>query len=191
MRKFLIYAAVAGATAIGGVGGAFATSAGTAVSPQHQAISKLQMAERAAMNMRAGVQRQQLMSAIHRAEVSVRTSSARNVRASKGNACPPQSQGGRQGITVPPCGIDHNGILPVCPPKSKNGGNAPPCGHPSSPPPAAPCGPQDQGGSAATGPLTGPIYGIGVQISDGGGAPIGDLVQSVACAVFNLTGGNL
>lgn len=80
-----------------------------------------------------------------------------------------------------------------CPPSSQNPGGNPACGkdhHGSTPPPPA-CGPADQGGSAATGPVSSQVYGIGEQISNNGGAPLGDAVQSIACAVSNLTGGQL
>ena len=112
-------------------------------------------------------------------------------------ACPPQSQGGRHGITDPPCGLP-KGELPVCPPQAPNSGNTPPCGNGDGQGPGggddgdgggtSTCGPADQGGTAPTGPITNPVYALGKAISDNGGAPLGDAVQSLSCAVNELTG---
>jgi hypothetical protein len=69
----------------------------------------------------------------------------------------------------------------ACPPTSKNPGGSPACGkdhHGSTPPPA--CGPADMGGSPATGPVSGVLYGAGKSV----GGPVGDAVQQIACALF-------
>jgi len=49
--------------------------------------------------------------------------------------------------------------------------------------PAA-CGPASAGGTPATGPISGPLYDIGAEISANGGEPVGDAVQQIACVVF-------
>jgi hypothetical protein len=129
------------------------------------------------------------LAALQRAETAVVAQRADNGQA-KGKPtsppppCPPNSPnaGG-----VQPCGVVAHII---CPTHSPNAGNHPPCGRPSpkptttTAPPAAACGPADAGGTPATGPISGILYGIGLQISNGGGAPLGDAVQSIACAVF-------
>jgi hypothetical protein len=96
----------------------------------------------------------------------------------------------------------------ACPDQSKNPGGTPPnCGHPGGgnsgggggggnscgkghnphcqPPPGAPaCGPASSGGSAATGPVSGPVYGLGTALSGGGApTPLADAVQEIACAL--------
>jgi hypothetical protein len=110
--------------------------------------------------------------------------------------CPPQSQGGRHGVTSRPCGKP-SGALPICPSPSPNGGNPPPCGLGQGQGPgggngggggSSVCGPADQGGIAPTGPLSSAVYALGEQVSEAGGAPLGDAVQSVACGVNELTG---
>jgi hypothetical protein len=98
---------------------------------------------------------------------------------------------GRPTSPPPPCpshapnagGIQPCGVVAhlICPSHSPNAGNHPPCGKPT-PPPA--CGPADTGGTAATGLLSGPLYSIGEQISAAGGAPLGDAIQTIACAIF-------
>ena len=100
---------------------------------------------------------------------------------------PPPNGGGSQ-----PCGVDHhgggngggNGGCPSAPPF---GATAPPCGKdhnsppvPPPPPGTAACGPADQGGSPATGPISGPLYQVGAGL----GGPVGDTVEGAACAVF-------
>jgi hypothetical protein len=77
-----------------------------------------------------------------------------------------------------------------CPGNSKNPGGSPPCGKDhhgggggNGGGGNAACGPADQGGTAATGIVTGPVYGVGKGISGAGGAPLGDPVQTIACAL--------
>jgi hypothetical protein len=53
-------------------------------------------------------------------------------------------------------------------------------------PKAKECGPESSGGSAPTGQLSGPVYGIGHDINEGGGAPLGDVVQTVACIAASV-----
>ena len=180
MRKFVVMASLVATTLGAGVGGAFA------VSPSH------------ATRVNSATLQAQAASMMHSVRVAAAHWQVAHAQTAKTDAnsshpsCPPTSIGGRNGITQPPCGVDHNNITPKCPPGSPNAGNPPPCGQPSpppsSPPPAPPCGPSSQGGSPATGPLTGPLYNLGSAINDNGGAPLGDVVQTVACAVFNLTG---
>lgn len=96
-----------------------------------------------------------------------------------------------------PCG--HGPGFPVpppCPSAAPNAGGLPPCGHPSpsaSPTPSpsgsatpAACGPADQGGTAANGIISGPLYGVGLGISNANAqlAPLGDAVQTIACAIY-------
>ncbi|HET7309816.1 MAG TPA: hypothetical protein VFJ17_00660 [Mycobacteriales bacterium] len=197
MRKAATYAAVATLTvgsAIGALAAAPSASTGNATTALHQRI--------VAMESRALAQHDtQLAAALARADASLasraHTGSTHGNR--HGNACPPQSQGGRHGVTDPPCGVP-SGALPICPSPSPQAGNTPPCGNGQGQGPGggsggggggggtATCGPADAGGTAPAGPVTNPLYQIGEQISSNGGAPLGDAVQSLACAVNGLTG---
>jgi hypothetical protein len=87
----------------------------------------------------------------------------------------------------PACGVDHNQPPPACnkPNAAKNNPNCPP---PQPPPPPAECGVASEGGTAAQGPISSIVYEIGAQISAGGGAPLGDLIQQVACALDDSLG---
>lgn len=81
---------------------------------------------------------------------------------------------------TPACGVDHNAVPnPGC--GNGQGSHGTKC--PPPPPPAAACGPADQGGTAADGPVSSIVYQVGKAISDGGGAPLGDAVQQIACAL--------
>ncbi|HEU5035111.1 MAG TPA: hypothetical protein VFT62_10195 [Mycobacteriales bacterium] len=168
MKKPAIYLAAAALTLGTGVAGAVAAthSATSPTASLHNRIATLEAHAAAAHQTK-------LVAALQKMDASMQ-------RANMSKADRPQPQSS-----------------PTCPPSSKNPGNPPACGKdhngstPPSPPAPAACGPQDQGGSAATGPVSSQVYGIGVQISNGGGAPLGDAVQSIACAVDNLTGGQL
>lgn len=95
---------------------------------------------------------------------------------------------------------------PRCPSSAPRGGSPQPCGQANghskptptptatasaSPRPTATgtatpasCGPASAGGTPAAGPISGPLYEIGAEISANGGEPIGDAVQEIACAVY-------
>lgn len=207
MRKAATYAAVATLTvgsAIGALAAApNASNAHTAAS-LHQRIATMESRALAAHDTR-------LATALARADGALaapqHSGAANRSDNNKGNgngngkACPPQSQGGRHGVTDPPCGLP-SGALPVCPSQSPQPGSTPPCGNGQGQGPGgggsgggggggggtSTCGPADAGGTAPAGPVTNPLYQIGEQISANGGAPLGDAVQSIACAVNGATG---
>lgn len=181
---------VVGSTAVVAIAGIGIATASTGASKvdsttdmRARVISQLQALEiRAAANPAAEAALQHAVTAL-RSEPA-----AQGKPASPPPPCPSSAPnaGGIQ-----PCGVVNH---IVCPSKSPNAGNHPPCGQPSPkptgnpPPPPAACGPADQGGTAATGPISGPLYDIGGQVTANGGAPLGDLVQTIACAVFTNLG---
>jgi hypothetical protein len=52
-----------------------------------------------------------------------------------------------------------------------------------TPNPPVGCGPESEGGRPAQGDVSGPLYAIGAEISGQGGGPVGDLIQTIACAI--------
>ena len=75
-----------------------------------------------------------------------------------------------------------------CPERSHNPGGIPPnCGQAPVEDPDPDPDPDPEGCPPA-GDITGVLVGIGQEINANGGAPLGDVVIEVACAVFDLTG---
>ena len=204
MKKAATYAAVATLSIGSAIGAMAATPAASTdnTNTLHQRIVTMQSRALAQHDT-------QLAAALARADAALTTHGHTAAKAdgnSNSNACPPQSQGGRHGVTDPPCGIP-SGALPICPSQAPQPGSTPPCGNGQGQGPGggsggsgggsggsgggggtAACGPADAGGTAPAGPVTNPLYQIGEQISANGGAPLGDAVQSLACAVNGATG---
>ena len=196
MNRFRI-AAVGGAATLllAGVGIASASNHGSAVATHSvtraQVISQIHAAEaRAIANHNT-----QALQALQNAERALTTQKAK----SEDPPPPCPSTAPRAGLPQP-CGYAYgffkNHPTPKpCPSSAPNHGGKQPCGQPQpsasptgNPPPPAACGPADQGGSAAEGPISSILYQVGLAISDNGGAPLGDLVQQVACAVYDNLG---
>lgn len=184
-RIRLLVVGSAAAISLAGIGVATAGSSSTsptgATATRAGVLAQLHALEvRAAGNPAA-------LTAIRRAEVAVAAQQADTRAHGKPTSPPPPcpvpapNAGG-----VQPCGAV---MQVICPTHSPNAGNHPPCGqpHPTGSPttnPPAACGPEDTGGTAATGLVSGPLYSIGQAISENGGAPLGDAIQTIACAIF-------
>lgn len=187
-RIRLLVVGSAAAVSLAGIG--IATAGSTTQSANGVAATRANvLAQLHALELRAAGNPAAL-TAIRRAEVAVATQ--------KSDAHPK----GKPSSPPPPCPIsapNAGGLQPcgkamqiICPSHSPNAGNHPPCGKPSptpsttsAPPTGTPaCGPEDSGGTAATGLVSGPLYSVGQAISENGGAPLGDLIQTVACAIF-------
>lgn len=188
-RIRLLVVGSAAAVSLAGIG--IATAGSTATSPTGVAATRANLlAQLQSLEVRAAGNAAAL-TAIHRAEVAVASQKANSDHPKGKPSSPPPpcpisapNAGGAQ-----PCGMVYKVI---CPTHSPNAGNHPPCGKPTpttsptSGPTTGPaaCGPEDTGGTPATGYVSGPLYTIGATISENGGAPLGDLIQTVACAVF-------
>lgn len=172
---------------IAGMSVASANSGTTApVTARAQVISQLQALEhRAAVNPSA-------VAALQRAEVALQAHQSTNAKPNGKPADPPPPcpSAAPNAGNPQPCGHGPGGNNGgPCPSGSPNAGGQPPCGHPAPSPTGstgggAACGVKSAGGTAAAGPISGVLYGIGVQISEGGGAPLGDAVQQIACAIY-------
>jgi hypothetical protein len=186
---------VVGGVAVVTIAGMSVASAnsGTTAAPtttRAQVVSQLQALEhRAAANPAA-------VAALQRAEVALQAQQSTNAKPNGKPADPPPpcpsaapNAGNPQACGKGGGGGPGGNNGGPCPSAAPNAGGLPPCGH--TPPPTtggAACGVKSAGGTPAKGPISGPLYGIGVQISEGGGAPLGDAVQQIACALYtNLT----
>lgn len=188
-RLRLLVVGSAAAVSLAGIG--IATAGSTSGSATGAEVTRANvLAQLHALEVRAAGNPAAL-TAIRRAEVAVAAQKADSRPHGKPSSPPPPcpvsapNAGG-----VQPCGMV---MHVICPTHSPNAGNHPPCGKPqpsasptSAPPttPPAACGPEDTGGTAATGLVSGPLYSVGQAISENGGAPLGDLIQTVACAIY-------
>jgi hypothetical protein len=186
---------VLGGAAVVTIAGMSVASAnsGTTAAPttaRAQVVSQLQALEhRAAANPSA-------VAALQRAEVALQARQSTNAQPNGKPADPPPPcpSAAPNAGNPQPCGKGGGGGPGgnnggPCPSAAPNAGGLPPCGHHGgggSTGGTSDCGPADAGGTAATGPLSGPLYNIGLQITAGGGAPLGDAVQTIACALFGL-----
>lgn len=204
--RVLALGGVAVITIAGMSAAAASVGASAPITTRAQVVSQLQTLEhRVAANPKA-------LAAVQRAEVAMQAQQRSSHNGQPSSPPPPCPSAAPNAGNPQPCGVvggngggnggggggNNGGNPPPCPSSAPNAGHPQPCGIPLPTATASPsgsptgggaaCGAKDAGGTAAAGPISGPLYGIGVQVSDGGGAPIGDLVQEVACAVYTNLG---
>jgi hypothetical protein len=185
----MLVVGAAAATTIAGVG--IASAVGTVQAPSvgrangtAQVLQQLNAAEQQA----SAVGNVQAVTALRQARAAVlaHQGAGEAPKAKPSSAPPPCPSPAPNAGRPQACGKDHNGTPTPSP--STSASSSPSSSASASPSTGGACGVQSEGGTAAEGPVSSILYGVGVGLSDADLAEVGDTVQLVACAIWeNLT----